>query len=65
MAKDFVLVGKKMKYAKEDQITVVRVSHEAYNLLVDMANESGLPISKIATQAVLYANEHLKYERKG
>ena len=65
MSKDFVLVGKKLKYSKKDKVTVVRVSHEAYNLLVDMANESGLPMSKIATQAVLYANEHLKYERKG
>ena len=65
MAKDFVLVGKKLKYAKDDQVTVIRVSRDAYNILVDMANESGLPISKIATQAVMYANDHLKYERKG
>ena len=65
MSKDFILVGKKMKYAKEGELPVIRVSREAYNALVDMANESGMPISKIASQAVMYANEHLKYERKG
>ena len=65
MADDFILVGKTLKYAKEGELPTIRVSREAYNALVDMANESGLSISKVASQAVIYANDHLKYERKG
>lgn len=65
MADEFILVGKTLKYAKEGDQPTIRVSAEAYNALVDMANESGLYISKVASQAVIYANDHLKYERKG
>lgn len=65
MAKDFVLKGKKLKYAKDGDLPTIRVSAKAYNALVDMANESCLAISSIASQAVLYAQEHLRYDRSG
>lgn len=66
MSDDFVLIGKKLPYADSDKRnSVIRVDKEVYNVLVDMANESGLPISKVASQAVMYAYDHLRYERKG
>lgn len=65
MSDDFILTGKNLKYAKDGDLPTIRISKEAYNILVDMANESGLSISKVASKAVMYANEHLRYERKG
>jgi len=39
----------------------VRVTKEAYDALVDMANESGMSISKVASKAVTYAADNLEY----
>lgn len=65
VTKDFVLKGKKLKYANDGDLPTIRVSSKAYNALVNMANESCLSISSIASQAVLYAQEHLRYDRSG
>lgn len=61
---DFVLQGKKMEYAAVGERPTIRVTADAYNALVDMANESGLAIASIASQAIIYAQEHLRYERE-
>ena len=57
----FVLKGKKFVYKRKNdsEQAVVRITPEAYNALVDMANESILPIKEIASQAILYANRNL------
>ena len=63
--KDFVLKAERMRYAKDRERPTIRVSVEAYNALVDMVNESGLALSKVASQAIMYANDHLRYDRSG
>ena len=62
----FVLKGKKFVYKRKNdpEQAVVRITPEAYNALVDMANESILPIKEIASQAILYANRHLVIDRE-
>jgi hypothetical protein len=37
------------------------VSREANNTLVDMANESVMSLSQIASKAIMFAFEHLEY----
>lgn len=62
----FVLKGKKFVYKRKNdsEQAVVRITPEAYNALVDMANESVLPIKEIASQAILYANRNLVIDRE-
>lgn len=39
----------------------MRVNKDAYNTLVDMANESTMSMSQIASKAIMFAFEHLEY----
>ena len=63
MKNKFVLKAKRLPYVEEDSRPVVKISAESYNLLVDMANESGMPLSKIASKAINYAAKNVIYER--
>lgn len=62
----FVLKGKKLAHKHKDSTgqTVIRISTESYNTLVDMANESILPISTIASKAIMFAFENLEIDRE-
>ncbi|MDF2907159.1 MAG: hypothetical protein K0R34_2480 [Herbinix sp.] len=57
----FKLNPKKRQYA-DKKYEVVRVSAEAYNALIDMANESTCSIMSIASKAILFAQENVSYE---
>lgn len=57
----FKLKRRKLEHSNGERNTV-RLTNEAYNVLVDMANESTISMSKIASKAVMYAYEHLEYE---
>lgn len=59
----FILKGKKLNYLAEDERPVIRISAEAYNALVDMANETGMAISSVASKAIMYASKNVVYER--
>lgn len=62
MAKDkFILMPIKRPYTENKKGEVVRVSKGAYNTLVDMANESTMSMSQIASKAIMFAFEHLEY----
>lgn len=62
MAKDrFVLAPIKREYTDNKKGETVRVSKDAYNTLVDMANESSMSMSQIVSKAILFAFEHLEY----
>lgn len=61
----FKLKRKKLPYTTNTDRTTIRVSVEAYNTLVDMANESTMAIGKIASKAIMYAYEHLEFEEEG
>lgn len=63
MKKDkFILTPKKRLYTDNPKGEVVRVSKEAYNAVVEMANESTMSMSSIVSKAILFAQEHLSYE---
>ena len=53
----FHLKGKKKQYA--DRSKPVRLTEEAYNMLVEMFNDSGMPMSQIASQAILFAAKNV------
>ena len=57
----FVLTPIKREYTENKKGETVRVSREAYNTLVDMANESVMSMSQIASKAIMFAFEHLEY----
>lgn len=59
----FVLKGKKLNYLEADEKPVIRISADAYNALIDMANETGMSISSVASQAIAYASKNVVYER--
>lgn len=62
MAKDkFILAPIKRTYTENKKGETVRVSKDAYNTLVDMANESTMSMSQIASKAIMFAYEHLEY----
>lgn len=54
----------KIKLYTNKKCEVVRVSAEAYNALVDMANESTHSIVHIASKAILFAQDNISYEEE-
>lgn len=58
----FHLPGRKKDYSDKSQ--PVRLTTEAYNVLIEMYNDSQLPMSQIASKAILYAAEHIIYDRE-
>ena len=60
----FILKGNRLKYLDKGEQPIIRISADAYNVLVDMANESGLSIGKVASKAIMYANKNVFYERE-
>lgn len=62
MNKDkFVLAPIKRPYTDNKKGETVRVSKDAYNTLVDMANESSMSMSQIVSKAIIFAYERLEY----
>lgn len=57
----FVLTPLKRTYTENKKGETVRVSKDAYNTLVDMANESTMSMSQIASKAIMFAFDHLEY----
>lgn len=62
----FLIKGKKFNYRSRQDVNsvTVRLTPEAYNALVDMANESTMSIRNIASQAILYAYSNLEIDRE-
>lgn len=57
----FILTPIKRMHTENKKGEAVRVSKDAYNTLVDMANESTMSMSQIASKAIMFAFEHLEY----
>ena len=57
----FVLTPLKRTYTENKKGETVRVSKDAYNTLVDMANESSMSMSQIVSKAIIFAYERLEY----
>lgn len=54
MRKKFILKNDK-RYVAVDNNPTIRVSASTYNILVELANKSGLSMSKVANCAILFA----------
>lgn len=52
----------KKKHFTDKKYEVVRISGDAYNALIDMANESTFSMMHIASKAILFAQENVSYE---
>ena len=58
------LPGKKRSHLLPGQQPVVRRSVEAYNILVDIANETPLSISKVATEIIIQAKDSIEFDKE-
>lgn len=60
----FIIPAKKRKKQYKDTPCAVKVSAEAYNALIDMITESTLSMQDVASRAILFASEHVEYNRE-
>jgi hypothetical protein len=54
---------RKEKLSEKDKCHV-RITPEAYNILVDMYNESTVSMAQLASAAIIFANEHAVYDKE-
>lgn len=52
-----VIPAKALQHLRPGQVGMLRLSEKAYNALVDLSNESGVPLSKIASEIIEQATE--------
>ena len=52
-----VIPAKKLEHMKPGKIGMVKMSPKAYNILIDIANESGMSICKVASIVIEQASE--------
>ena len=64
MAKKIHIPGKRVSKMKKDGRPVIRVSPEAYDVLVDITNESCLPITKVASLIIVQSVDLIVYDRE-
>ena len=58
----FHLTAKKKEYAEKS--TPIRVSKGAYNIAIDLFNDSQQSLSQIVSQAIIYAAENVVYDKE-
>lgn len=56
--------ARKKKPVGCDRSQVIRISPKAYDALVEIYNESVLPMSQVASMLILAAAEHVIYEKE-
>lgn len=61
----FIIPAKKRKKQYKDTPCAVKVSAEAYNALIDMVSESTMSFMDVASKAILFAKDHVEYDREG
>ena len=64
MDKRIHIPGKKLQKLKPGQQAVVRLSPEAYDELIDIANESSLPVGKVASLIIMQAKDLIVFDRE-
>ena len=62
MSKDIYIKAKKLRHAGEQP--VVRLTPEAYNIVVDICNESGLSIRKVVSEIIVQVKDRIVYDRE-
>lgn len=58
----FHLPARKKEYKETSE--PIRVSAEAYNIVIDMYNDSQLSMTQIVSKAILYAAENAVYDKE-
>lgn len=62
MSKDIYIKAKKLRHAGEQP--VVRLTPEAYNIVVDICNESGLSIRQVVSEIIVQVKDRIVYDRE-
>ena len=62
MSKDIYIKAKKLRHACEQP--VVRLTPEAYNIVVDICNESGLSIRQVVSEIIVQVKDRIVYDRE-
>lgn len=52
-----IIAGKRLEHLKPGKTPIVKLTDKAYNYLVDIANESTLPLNRIASDIIEQAVE--------
>ena len=52
-----IIPTKKLEYLRSGMSGMAKLSPKAYNMIVDIANESGRPMSKVASEIIEQAIE--------
>lgn len=52
-----VIPAKALQHLRPGQVGMVKLTPDAYNTLVDLANESGMTLTKIASEIIKQATE--------
>lgn len=60
-----IIKAEKIPYLRTGQQPVIRIEEETYNTLVDLANESGLPLRRIASEIIRQGAELVVFDRSG
>lgn len=47
-----IITGKRLEHLKDGQTPIVKLTPKAYNALIDIANESTLPLNRIASDII-------------
>jgi hypothetical protein len=63
MSRDIHIKTKKLRHASEQP--VVRLTPEAYNVVVDICNESGLSIRQVVSEIIVQVKDRIVYDREG
>lgn len=56
--------GKRLEKLKPGQPPIVRLTPEAYNKIVELANESSLSMGRVASEIILQGAEIVVYDRE-
>ncbi len=58
------LPGKRLEKLKPGQQSVIRLTPEAYNALVEITNESNLSMGKVASEIIIQGKDLIVYDRE-
>lgn len=56
--------GRKLEKLRPGQQPIIRLSPEAYNVLMDITNESSLSVKQVASEIILQSQELIEYDRE-
>ena len=64
-ASKIIIPARTLQHLRPGQVGMVKLTPKAYNTLVDLANESGMTLSKIASEIIDQATEKdlIQFER--